>query len=381
MTYVDPAAIPAAPVTAQRSDADPVGAAPQQTVSYSASQGLAPWLAQARVALAVTSYQSGKLYLIGANPKGGLMVHERFYRHAMGLSVPRPGTFLMASGFQVIRFENVLDPGQRANELHDACYVPRVLWTTGGIDAHDVGLLPDGRPVFVATGWNCLATTSERHSFAEWWRPPFVSALVPEDRCHLNGMAMGEGDAAGEPRFVTACSRSDTVDGWRDRRTGGGVVVEVATGRIVAEGLSMPHSPRLHRGRLYVLNSGTGQLGRVDPSSPPAEAFEPLAFCPGFLRGLSFHEGFAVVGLSKPRYERFEGLPLDKALADRDSEAWCGVQVIELATGRVAHWFRIDGAIGELYDTAILPGAACPMALGFASGDIAGLVTVEREGA
>ena len=373
MTYVDPAAASAP----QRSDADPVGPPPQQKVSYSASPGLASWLAKANAALAVTSYQSGKLYLLGANPRGGLMVHERFYRHAMGLSAPRPGTFLMASGFQVIRFENVLTPGQRANELHDACYVPRVFWTTGGIDAHDVGLLPDGRPVFVATGWNCLATVSEKHSFAEWWRPPFVSALVREDRCHLNGMAMGEGEEAGTPRFVTACSRSDTVDGWRDRRTGGGVVVDVISGGVVASGLSMPHSPRLHRGRLYVLNSGTGELGWIDRSRPAEEAFAPIAFCPGFARGLSFHEGFAVVGLSKPRYERFEGLPLDKALADRDSEAWCGVQVIELATGRVVHWFRIDGAIGELYDTAVLPGASCPMALGFASGDIASLVTVE----
>ena len=366
---------------AERSDADPVGPPPQPAVSYSVSSGLVSWLASERVSLAVSSYQSGKFYLLGANPRGGLMVHERFFRKAMGLAQPRPGTLLLASLFQVIRFENVLDPGQRANDIYDACFVPRMMWTTGALDTHDVGLLENGAPVFVATGWNCLATISERHSFREYWRPPFISSLVEEDRCHLNGMAMGEGDEAGTPRFVTAVSRSDTIDGWRDRRASGGVVIDVASGAIVAEGLSMPHSPRLAGGRLYVLNSGTGELGWINLEKPPAQAFTPVAFCPGFVRGLSIRSGKAVVGLSKPRHQRFEGLTLDQALRDRDSEPWCGVQIVDLASGKVDHWFRIDGQIGELYDVAVAEGTTCPMAMGFANDDVATLVTVEPPGA
>ena len=344
---------------------------------YSASRGLAGWLARERVVLAVTSYQSGRLYLIGASPRGGLMVNERIFGTAMGLSVPREGTLLMAASHRIVRLENVLEPDQRADAVFDAAYVPRMTWITGEIDLHDVGLLPDGRPVFVATAWNCLATPSDRHGFAPYWVPPFVSKLVREDRCHLNGMAMG----ADGPAYVTAVSRSDTVDGWRDRRADGGVIVDVATGGIVARGLSMPHSPRLRAdGTLWVLNSGTGELGRVDRDAPPEAAFAPVAFCPGFVRGLAFHGPHAAIGLSKPRHHRFEGLALDRRLADADSEPWCGVQIVDLNDGSVAHWFRIDGAVSEVYDVAILPGRSCAMSVGLESPEIRSLVTHEPWG-
>jgi uncharacterized protein (TIGR03032 family) len=155
----------------------------------------------------------------------------------------------------------------------------------------------------------------------------------------------------GMPRYVTAVSKSDTIDGWRDRRFGGGIVVDVRSGKIVIGGLSMPHSPRVYAGRLWVLNSGTGELGWIEPAAKPADAkFNVVAFCPGFVRGLAFHGKFAFVGLSKPRYQRFEGLALDKKLAETDSEPWCGVQVIDLDSGACVHWFRIDGPVGELYD-------------------------------
>jgi uncharacterized protein (TIGR03032 family) len=180
----------------------------------------------------------------------------------------------------------------------------------------------------------------------------------------------------GVPRYVTAVSKSDTIDGWRDRRFDGGIVIDVATGEIVIGGLSMPHSPCIYGGKLYVLNSGTGELGWVEPAAKAADAkFHVVAFCPGFVRGLSFHGNFAFVGLSKPRYERFEGLALDKKLKDADSEPWCGVQVIDLNTGACVHWFRIDGAIGELYDVAVVPGVTRAMSLGFASNEVLGLVT------
>jgi uncharacterized protein (TIGR03032 family) len=100
-----------------------------------------------------------------------------------------------------------------------------------------------------------------------------------------------------------------------------------------------------------------------------------VAFCPGFVRGLGFHGKFALVGLSKPRYERFEGLALNKKLAEADSEPWCGVQVIDLDSGTCVHWFRIDGPVGELYDVAVVPGVRRPMSLSFASNEVLGLIT------
>ena len=342
------------------------------SVTYSMSPGLPGFLGAQRIALAVSSYQSGKFYLIGQNVDGGLLVDERFFRKAMGICVPDQDTILLATLFQIVRFKNVLNEGEQINNVFDACYVPRETYVTGELDAHDVGVLKDGRVVFVNTLYNCLATPSERHSFAPLWKPPFISGIVKEDRCHLNGLAMADG----VPRYVTAVSRSDTIDGWRDRRASGGVVVDVQTGEIVIGGLSMPHSPRVFRDRLWLLNSGTGELGWVEPGSGASAAkFHVLAFCPGFLRGLAFHGNHAFVGLSKPRYQRFEGLALDQKLADADSEPWCGVQVIDLNSGACVHWFRLDGAVAELYDLAVVPGVTRPMALGFASNEILGLIT------
>jgi uncharacterized protein (TIGR03032 family) len=356
--------------------AKPAEAAP--TVTYSMSPGLSSYLGAQRVAIALSSYQSGKFYMLGQNVDRGLMVNERFFRKAMGISVPDKDTVLLATLFQIIKFRNVLEPGQFINGVNDACFVPREIFVTGELDAHDVGQLADGRIIFVNTRFNCLATPSARHSFTPVWKQPFISRIVKEDRCHLNGLAMENG----VPRYVTAVSKSDTIDGWRDRRSDGGIVIDVQTNEIVIGGLSMPHSPRLYRGKLWVLNSGTGELGWIERgTSADTSRFHPLAFCPGFLRGLAFHGKHAFLGLSKPRYERFEGLALDKKLADADSEPWCGVQVIDLDTGTCVHWFRIDGAVAELYDLAAIPDVVRPMSLGFATDEILGLTTHDAEGA
>ncbi len=344
-------------------------------VTYSMSGGLVGLLASLKISVAFSSYQSGKFYLLGRNPEGGLMVNEQFFRQAMGIHVSG-GTIYLATLSEIVRLENVLEPNQRINDTFDACFVPRTAHVTGALDAHDLGIDRDGRILFVNTRFNCLSTISERHSFRPVWTPPFVSRIVDEDRCHLNGMAMRDG----RPAFVTAVSRSDTIDGWRDRRADGGVVVDVETGRIVCQGLSMPHSPRWYRGRLWLLNSGTGELGSIIPADGDSQGrFEPLAFCPGFLRGLSFHGRYAFVGLSKPRYQRFEGLALDERLRAADSEPWCGVQVIDLDTGACVEWFRIDGAVAELYDIGVLPGVTCPMSIGFGSEELMNLVTVDVE--
>jgi uncharacterized protein (TIGR03032 family) len=309
------------------------------------------------------------LYLLGRNPCGGLMVDERLFQKAMGICASE-GSLVLATAIQIRRFENVLNPGEFINHIFDACYVPRTAHTTGELDIHDVGILEDGGVVFVNTRYNCLATLSPRHSFSAYWKPSFISRIVGEDRCHLNGLAM----RGGKPCYVTAVSRSDTIDGWRDRRRDGGVIVDVSGGGIVCEGLSMPHSPRIENGRLWVLNSGTGELGWVDCR---AGRFHAVAFCPGFLRGLTIRGRYALVGLSKPRSGRFEGLALDDRLALTDSEAWCGVQVIDLESGTCVEWFRIDGAVSEIYDVALLPGVACPMSLGFASADLHSFITYE----
>ena len=338
-------------------------------VKYSISGGFVAFLQQHNIALALTSYQSGRLYLISRNPKGGLMVNEQYFRKAMGLSVSS-GTIHLAALGSVIRLENILRPGQWINETFTHCYVPRAINFTGALDAHDLGVTSSGDILFVNTRYNCLSVLSQQHSFKPVWKPRFISEIINEDRCHLNGLAMHNG----QPRYVTSVSRSNTIDGWRDRRADGGIVIDVEKNEIVCEGLSMPHSPRWHKDRLWLLNSGTGELGWVDFQK---REFRPLTFCPGFARGLFFYGDFAIVGLSRPRYERFEGLDLDRRLREADSEAWTGLQIIDLNRKTCVHWFRIDGKISELYDTAVLPNVGCAKSIGFPSDEALDLITNE----
>ncbi len=178
----------------------------------------------------------------------------------------------------------------------------------------------------------------------------------------------------GAPTHVTAVSRADIVNGWRDRRGEGGCVIDVNTNEIITERLSMPHSPRWCGDELWLLNSGTGELGAIDLDTGE---FRPRAFCPGFLRGLAFHNGHAIVGLSLPRNGSFSGLALDDALARRDADPWCGLQIVDLASGNIVEWIRLEGGISELFDVCALPGVRRPTATGFLNDEVHRLVTIE----
>jgi uncharacterized protein (TIGR03032 family) len=263
----------------------------------------------------------------------------------------------------VWRFENTVPPGGEF-QGYDAVYTPRESRVTGELDIHDMSVEDDGRLVFSNTLFNCVATLDPHHSFRPLWRPPWISSLVPEDRCHLNGLALRDGKL----RYVTAVSRSDVTDAWRDKRGAGGVVVDVLTNEVVCEGLSMPHSPRWHRGSLYVIDSGSGYFGRVDLEK---RRFERLAFCPGYARGLAFSGVFAVIGLSDRRENRtFQDLELEENLRARDAESRAGLLVVDLRSGATPHWLRLQGVVRELYDVAVLPGVARPMAVGFRTDEI-----------
>ena len=346
-------------------------AAPQLEIS--GSRNFTSWLREQRVSLAFSTYQSGKLFLIGVKPDGRLSVFERTFERCMGLCASANAqTLWMSSIYQLWRFENALPAAQAAPDGYERLYVPQCGYTTGDVDAHDIALGANQRPIFINTLFSCIAAPSETHSFRVLWKPPFITKLAAEDRCHLNGLAMRDG----VPAFVTAVSTTDVHEGWREHRRDGGVVIDVPSGEIVARGLSMPHSPRLHGGKLYVLNSGAGEFGSVDPASGK---FEPICFCPGYARGLAIHGHFAVIGLSTCRENRtFSGLALDDALAAKNVAPRCGLLVVDLRTGDVVHSLTISGIVRELYDVTVLPGVRMPSALGFKTEEIRRTITIEE---
>ena len=330
------------------------------------------FLRDAGAALAITTYQAGMVLLIGTDPRTGkLWLFNRKIERPMGIACDR-ARLAVAGLTQVLTFVD----GHHGTgaEGADPVYVPQVAHFTGDLDAHDLAFDAGGAPVFVNTLFSCIATVSATHSFRPLWRPRFVSRLAAEDRCHLNGMAMRDG----APAFATAVAATDVADGWREHRRDGGVVVDVASGEIAARGLSMPHSPRWHDGRLWLLNAGSGELGTVDPEDG---RFEPVAFCPGFLRGLAFLGRHAIVGLSEPRENRtFGGLALQERLDREGVGPRCGLCVVDTATGDVVHWLRLHGVVTELFDIAVIPRARQPRMVGFASDEIRRVVSIEEGG-
>ena len=225
----------------------------------------------------------GKLFFMGIGPKGKLSIFNRTFERCMGIAYA-DGALYVATLYQILKLVDVV--GQQSVEGgYDSLFVPQVSYYTGDVDAHDLSITPEGKVLFVNTLFSCICTVSETHSFKVLWKPAFIDRLAAEDRCHLNGLACDNGKLG----YATAVAESNVADGWRDHRASGGIVIDCQSNEIVARGLSMPHSPRLYNGNLLLLNSGTGHFGWLDPAKGK---FEPLAFCPGYLRGLDVDRQF-----------------------------------------------------------------------------------------
>ncbi|MBF0622117.1 MAG: TIGR03032 family protein [Magnetococcales bacterium] len=339
-------------------------------VRISASDGFIEFLKKHNIGLTWTARRSNRLFFAGVTPEDGLHLLDRHYPVCAGLCA-KGNQIHVNSKSEMWTLRNVLEQGEYRG--FDRVFVPRIAYMTGDVQAHEMDLDADGRLIFVNTRFSCLATTADLHSFQPLWKPPFISELRPEDRCHLNGLAMKKG----QPRYVTAVSTSDTAQGWREHRGDGGCIMDIRTGEFVIKGLSMPHSPRLYKGKFYVLNSGTGHFGEVDIK---ANKFTPITFCPGFARGMKFIGDHALVAVSKPRTTKaFEGLDLDDALIAYSQKPLCGVLLINLKKGKIVERVTIDGLIDEIQDLAILENCQRPYAISPADKTMATTIHIDNK--
>ena len=318
------------------------------------------WLNDNRLSLAFSTYQRGKIFFVGLKADGNVSICERTFRRCMGIWSDTQ-TLWLSTSFQLWRLENSLAKPSKSDV--DRLYVPRIGYTTGDIDVHDITVEESGRLLFANTRFSCVSTVSDSLNFKPVWKPPFVSRLTAEDRCHLNGLACVDGRL----RYVTACSQTDSNHAWRKQRSRGGCVIDVQSDEIVAANLSMPHSPRWYQSRLWLLESGTGYLGYLDL---PRGTFQRVALCSGYPRGLALHQDAAIVGISKPRKKTFAGLQLDTELQNKKFVPKCGIEVFDLTQGKKKEWLYIEGTVEELYDVVVLPNVRRPRALGFKSDEI-----------
>jgi uncharacterized protein (TIGR03032 family) len=326
---------------------------------YHQTDNFAPLLQWLNISLLVTTYQANKLLVVRA-AQGGLSTLVRTFERPMGLAVDGH-RLALGTRNQVWFLRNASDIAPRVEPAghHDACFLPRSCHVTGDIGVHEMAWAGDQLWV-VNTRFSCLCTLDPDYSFVPRWRPPFITALAAEDRCHLNGLAMAPGERGVlTPCYVTALGATDTPSGWRQDKARGGCLIDVSSGKIVVPGLCMPHSPRWHDGRLWLLESGTGRLVLIDLANGRGQVVAEL---PGFTRGLALAGSYAFVGLSKIREtSAMDGVPL----ARRRAELKCGVAVVDLRIGRMIGLLEFQTAVEEIFDVQLLSGLRFPEVVGF----------------
>jgi len=311
------------------------------------SDNLPALLTQLRLSVLISTYQTGHLVVVSAR-QGRLVLTFHQFERAMGIAV-KAGTIAVCTRQEVWFARSAPDIAAKLEPRgqYDACYLARTAHFTDDIRAHELAWV--GSEFWVVnTLFSCLAALHPSYSFAPRWRPSFISDLVPEDRCHLNGLAVVDGQA----RYVTALSETDTLAGWRSVKATAGCLIEVPSGRVVIRGLSLPHSPRVERGQVYFLHSGQGRLDVADPATG---AVQGVAELPGVARGLALHGGFAFVGLSKAR-PSLEGVPI---VTERD-RLKCGLAIVDMRTGSIAALLEFGSGVEEIFDVQVLPGVTCP---------------------
>ena len=320
----------------------------QREVGYEHSLNLGELLEGLNASLLISTYQAGKLVAIGSHERQPTLSFHNFDR-PMGMAIDRQANKMAVAARTKVWFlrntRDVVSQLQPAG-AHQACFLTRSAQVTGEIQAHEMAWAGDELWI-VNTLFSCLCTLHQDYSFVPRWQPRFVSALAPEDRCHLNGLAMFEG----KPKYVTAMAESDSAGGWRPNKAETGCLIDVDSGETVARGFAMPHSPRVHMGRVWLLDSGRGALVCVDPANGKTQT---VARFPGYARGLALIGKLAFVGLSKIREtSTFGGVPI----AEDRERLKCGVGIVDLETGQLAGQFEFTSGVDEIFDVSILAGS------------------------
>lgn len=318
------------------------------------SPGIPELLHDLKCSIAISTYQAGRLIFISSMGKNSMVNLYRPFARPMGIAEDRlKDKLALAVKGHVIVFANSSELAKyypKDKGKYDAMYMPRNTFYVGKIDIHDLNYGKDERLFAVNTLFSCIVEINSDFSFAPYWRPQFIKDYEPMDLCHLNGMAMKDG----LPKYATAFNKGgNKFQSWRDDITNTGIVIDIETHKIIAEGLSMPHSPRIYNNELYVLLSGTGELIKIDPESGNHEV---IIKTDSFIRGMSFHKDYLFIGISKLR----DSSTTFGKLKDINEDADAGVLIIHLPTRKIFGRITYPELIEEIYDVHILAGKLRP---------------------
>ena len=304
-----------------------------------------------KCSIAITTYQAGKLIFISPLNENIVIQLPRNFSQAMGISTDGKNKMVLATKDEVILFSNsrTLALNYPAQSFkYDSLFVPRVRYNTGMVDMHDIHI--QGDEVYgVNTLFSCVVKMNGNYSFEPIWSPPFISDLMPEDRCHLNGLALVDG----EPAYCTALGKTDTPRGWKEKDSSGGVLIDIRQNKIVLENLAMPHSPVWYNEHLYFVESASGTIKEFNPRKGQSKTiFE----ADKFIRGMSIYKDYMFVGLSKirPNSSSFKELEITK------NSTKAGIIVIHIPTGSQFSWLTYEASVDEIYDIQVIPDKIRP---------------------
>ncbi|MBA7528876.1 hypothetical protein ES705_21068 [subsurface metagenome] len=299
--------------------------------------------------VAVSTYQAGKVILLSAINRDKMIQLPRTFDNPMGIALSDTKMAVACRNDLILlkNFPQLSKNYPSKPETYDAFFIPQCKYYTGTLDLHDMNFV-NKKLIAVNTLFSCLSEIDEEYSFTPIWEPEFITDLAPEDRCHLNGIALKDGQI----EYVTALGDTDTKQGWRENKTAGGVIIHVPDNKIIAKGLSMPHSPRIYNNKLYFLNSAQGELCICNPEDGSVETIAKLG---GFARGMAKYSDFLFIGISKLRHTTavFKDLPIAKT-------SFAGIVVFYLPYNKVIGQIRYESSVDEIYDIKILPSFRRP---------------------
>jgi uncharacterized protein (TIGR03032 family) len=335
-------------------------------VEYVHTNNIPDLFGRLNISLLVSTYQAQRIMSFSSN-KTKLSMLMRVMPRPTGLALDEK-RLAVCSQHQVWVFNTAFDvqDTEGKKEPNDVWFVPRKCYVTGDILGHEMAWIKNGQSTdlnIVNTRFSCICKVSDEWSFETVWKPKFITKIAAEDRCHLNGMAVENRQI----KYVSALAESDKPEDWRDKRVNGGIIIDYASGEIVTRGLCMPHSPRVYDNKLWVLDSGQGQLKLIDPKNGKQTTVLQLG---GYLRGLAFLGNFAFIGLCKIREKKtFGGLPIEEKFKDLP----CAIHIINLKTGASEGFIEFKKGIEEIFDIQLLQGARNPEIVGFEEDTIKGL--------
>lgn len=332
------------PASKRKKESRPSAGTPFENVHTASFREL---LKQAKASIFISTYKTGHIINVRQDDNG-LNIDFMKMNKPMGMAFGG-NRFAVGLAQSIKTWVNLPTLAEVVEPIgkSDAVFSPRSETFTGDVAIHEMafGTKPGFEGLWwVNTKFSALCKQELDYSWVPAWRPEWITEFSGDDRCHINGLAMVEG----RPKFVTALSQTDEPNGWRQLKGTSGVIVDIESNKVVTSGLSMPHSPRWHNGKLWVLESGKGSIATVDLDSG---AVSTIATLPGFTRGLSFIGKYAVIGLSQVRESVFKDLPV----TEQTEERACGVWIVDTETGAVAGSLKFKGAIQEIFDVKLVP--------------------------